>query len=550
LKTKEDLIVEYVVSDSYLTLADVAARGTNYKWASAKVYDLTEEPEKQGFTAGTFDIITAFNALHVADVPSTLSSLQRLLVPGGSLLIAEIDGSVRKSEQPGSIWLDTVFGTLPGWFNTLLTADQWKSSLSSTGYLDIQTSTDLSNGLELIFSAQSPSFTPVASPIRPKNTVFVPFKYGKEMAVQESLAKLDINDDISVWLLANDGVDGDAAVGLTRCLVIEMNTWKVHLAVFEGITKESAQIDAILGYRQFIEDENIVRFGKNGEPYLPKLAPTPPPAPTVEFDPTGTWAVEGSEIVQTSLAPLAEHQVAIEVSSWSESLGSFRGFAGVVIESQDSNFTAGQTVVGISELPLSNRIVSHAGLVTAAPKNSAKLAGDVLAILIGTLALGPTRLTRSVRSPPLDILATDIDVLGKTLGKFYSNISSIGRLTFGQPLLKAADKIYDIVISDSATLTTKPEIAPMGKKLFVWDTLVREMVNIDPYSLGYALEAGLQISSPSAESTVIYPRDLVRKMVGSLVPSNVPLFSAEKAYILIGGMSDVGIHASTWMYKV
>jgi len=74
LKTKGDLIVEYVVSDSFLTLADVAARATSYKWVSAKGYDLAKEPEMQDLAAGTFDIITAFNALHVTNISSTLFS--------------------------------------------------------------------------------------------------------------------------------------------------------------------------------------------------------------------------------------------------------------------------------------------------------------------------------------------------------------------------------------------------------------------------------------------------------------------------------------------
>ena len=44
--------------------------------------------------------------------------------------------------------------------------------------------------------------------------------------------------------------------------------------------------------------------------------------------------------------------------------------------------------------------------------------------------------------------------------------------------------------------------------------------------------------------------ELAISKVGTLVESRVPLFASYKAYILIGGMSDVGIHVATWMYKV
>jgi len=223
---------------------------------------------------------------------------------------------------------------------------------------------------------------PVASPLRPTDTIFIPYKYGQEAALQASLAKLDINNDLSVWLLANDGIDGDAAVGLTRCLIIEMNTWKVHLAIFEGISKGSAQIDAILGYRRFVEGENIVRFAMNGEPYLPKLAPTPPPAPW----PSSTLLVLGAgrhRYCSDFSCACGRIPVSVEVSSWSEAIGSFRGFTGRVIESKDSTLSASQTVVGISELPLSNNIISHAGLLAQPQRTVKNLLGMLLLSLWG-----------------------------------------------------------------------------------------------------------------------------------------------------------------------
>lgn len=532
-------------------MADSAARSTAYKWVSAKGYDLTETPEKQGFAVGTFDIIISFNALHVTDIPSTLASLQRLLVPGGSLLVAELDGT-SWAEKAGSLWADTVFGTLPGWYNSLLTADQWNSSLLSAGYLDVQTSTDSSSGLELIFLAQTPEFTPAAAPTtRPTDAVFVPFVYGKEMEMQAELAKYDINNSLSVWLLAESGIDSDAAIGLIRCMIIEMVTWKVHLAIFDGITDQSKQIDAILQYRQFIEEEDIIRFTNDAsEPQIPKLALLNPPAPAVEFNPAGTWTVEGSEIVQTALPPLADSEVSVEISSWSDAVGSFRGFTGTVIESADESFSAGQKVVGISEHVLSNKIVSHTGPLAVIPQENESLAGDALAVLIGTLSLGPKMTSRSKRSPSSTVLITEDGTLGKSLSKFLAGIPYISRVELGQPSLDSSDTTFDVIITDAETLNTKPEIAPMGKKLFVWDTILREMIETDPFSIGYALEVGFGLTKASTGGAIIRPLDLIKDKVGSLVSTKVPLFSAEKAYILIGGMSDVGIYTSTWMYKV
>jgi hypothetical protein len=550
LKNKEDIIVQYVISDVSLALADNAARLTSYKWVSAKALDLAEAPEKQDFAAGSFDIITSFNGLHLTDVQSTLSSLKRLLVPGGSLLFAELHGSCW-SEQPGSVWATTIFGSLPGWFDSLLSTYQWNATLLEAGYVDLQTSPCSRNGFELVCCAQRPLFVPRVTTTLPSNTLFIPFKYGEEMTVQAALAKLDMDEKLSVWLIAESGIDADAATGLVRCLIIEMNMWKVHLAIFDGITEEWAQADAIVGHLEFIEAEDIIRFDKDGEPHFPRLAPQPPPPPAAIFDPTGTWILQDSEIVQTAYPSLGRSQVLVEVASWSEPIGSFRGFTGKIADCGDSTLTTDQAVVGISNQHVSNRIVCDPGVLAQIPEVNERLAADALAILIGAFVLGPYRTSRSSRSHPLRIVATDAGILGKDLTRFFSGAPSVASIDLGKSAV-TTDKEVDVAIIDSATLVAMPEVSTMGKKLFIWDKVIQEALTNDPSLLGYYLEAGLQIGTTSTVPTtsIIRPSDLSRVNVGSLVSTTVPLFSASKAYILIGGMSDVGIHVSTWMYKV
>lgn len=550
LKKRENIIVQYVVSDPSLILADSAARSTAYKWISAKALNIAEPLEKQEFATGTFDIIISFNGLHSSDMKSTLSFLQNLLVPGGSLLFAELRGSPW-SEEPGSIWATTVFGALPGWFDSLLSTYQLNAVLSEVGYTDLQTSGCSRSGLELICCAQRPPFIPLVITTLPPKTIFIPFKYGKEMTVQAALAKLDINEDLSIWLLAESGIDADAATGLIRCLIVEMNTWKVHLAIFDGVAEEWAQADAIVGYREFIEGEDIVLFDKFGEPHFPRLAPQPPPSSVAIFDSSGTWVLQDAEIVQTASPLLGDNEVLVEVASWSEAFGSFRGFVGKVVESGDSALSFHQAVVGISNQPVSNKVACDSGVLAQIPEVNEQLAADALAILIGAFVLGPYRTSRSSRSPPLRIAATDAGTLGKDLTRFFSGAPSVVRINLGTASV-ATEKEVDVAIIDSATLAAMPEVSTIGKKLFVWDKVIQETLVTDPSLLGYYLEAGLHIGTTSTVPTasVIRPSALVQGKIGCLVPTTVPLFSASKAYILIGGMSDVGIHVSTWMYKV
>ncbi|UYH51623.1 SDR family NAD(P)-dependent oxidoreductase [Candidatus Kirkpatrickella diaphorinae] len=76
-----------------------------YPFMRYDLLDLQKEPEKQGFTCGTYDLIIAANVVHATDhVGHTLTRLRSLLKPGGHLLLREIT-------QPMRLF-DFVFGPL------------------------------------------------------------------------------------------------------------------------------------------------------------------------------------------------------------------------------------------------------------------------------------------------------------------------------------------------------------------------------------------------------------------------------------------------------
>lgn len=121
LKQKEDMIAEYFVTDISFALATTAAKSCSYAHAIPKTFDISKPVEEQKFTRGSFDVITAFSVLHVAaDIVSTLKYLRSLLVPGGCLLVVDLDGnawdaSASPDRNAGTLWYDFVFGCFSEW---------------------------------------------------------------------------------------------------------------------------------------------------------------------------------------------------------------------------------------------------------------------------------------------------------------------------------------------------------------------------------------------------------------------------------------------------
>ena len=99
------------------SFTDVSAVFTNsarerfdaYPFVDFKVLDIENDPLAQGFDAAAFDIVVAANVLHATrDLGRTLAHIERLLVPGGMLLLLE-----GTAPQP---WLDLSFGLTEGWW--------------------------------------------------------------------------------------------------------------------------------------------------------------------------------------------------------------------------------------------------------------------------------------------------------------------------------------------------------------------------------------------------------------------------------------------------
>jgi hypothetical protein len=230
----------------------------------------------------------------------------------------------------------------------------------------------------------------------------------------------------------------------------------------------------------------------------------------------------------------------------------WRGFVGSVVESNDARLVPGSTVIGIAQTQVSNRIVCHSGQVALLSSTAVddRLAEHALAMVIAAIALGSKRMSNpTLALPSMKILIAGEDEVSKALFKFLELLPSFAHVEIGSA---PDDAKFDLIIVDSATLEARPEVAFWRAKLFIWDRVIRESLDIDPWCIGYSLECALRLAVPgtfSPDTQLIRPRN--RSLDLSVLHSfGVALFQDSKAYMLIGGASDLGVHVALWMYQV
>ncbi|CAI6100676.1 unnamed protein product [Clonostachys chloroleuca] len=127
--------------------------------------DISKDTLKQGFKSGNYDLIIAANVLHATpNLNTTLTNVQRLLKPGGKLVMLEVTENQ---------WIaQAIFGTLPGWWlrndeyrtcGPCISTTTWDKALKGNGFSGLDTvihdSNDQANRIcsTLVTTAVQPS---------------------------------------------------------------------------------------------------------------------------------------------------------------------------------------------------------------------------------------------------------------------------------------------------------------------------------------------------------------------------------------------------------
>ena len=152
------LLDEYIYTDISSGFFE-RARDTFSKWTSQidfKTLDISRDPLAQGYTAHSFDLIVASIVLHATPLMDvTMTSVRRLLKPGGRLILIELTRVAAAQ--------NLIFGTLEGWWMSedgrqdgpLLSVPEWDNLLKRHGF----------SGTDLAIPAHTGSSSTISSMI-------------------------------------------------------------------------------------------------------------------------------------------------------------------------------------------------------------------------------------------------------------------------------------------------------------------------------------------------------------------------------------------------
>ncbi len=129
---------DYLFTDvSPLFVTQARRAFADYPFVRCQMLDIEQPPSAQGLDDHPYDIILAANVLHATkDLNETLAHVNRLLTPGGMLILLEGIKRVR--------WVDLTFGLTEGWWRfadsklrptyPLLSPSQWQTLLQEKGF--------------------------------------------------------------------------------------------------------------------------------------------------------------------------------------------------------------------------------------------------------------------------------------------------------------------------------------------------------------------------------------------------------------------------------
>lgn len=581
------------------------------------------------------------------DLSQTMNSISELLVPGGYVLTVDFDGEAWQTGAPGTLWYDFIFGGFQEWFVVFLfrtpplshvgsfrfdygedrtshctiSLGQWRRLLRGTGFNCVKfSSSHPEEDHSLVFLAQKAdtdhhilpsmanghaslpypngkeSYSPEVIPPKDLSRIHIAkeppvytsepiFTYarGEEMRLRDQLAALDAAEPLSIWIVATEGPDGDAARGLTRTIGKELPAWKIHLVICEPSWTDKQRRNAVAKLQDLPTIEPEIKLDADGSIHVPRVVPLTSPALESSFNAGEHWVNDDGKIAHAMLPVLGPYDIVVNVSHWSSLDDNFpRAFIGSVTNKETSDFALGDWVMGITDAKITNKLVVHAGSVVPCQPRHCELLCDAPGLVTAVLALGPGTLHRTGRRAAIrHALVCDAHTpVGQAAARFYVQLGldvfciaegdavalansldvPVGRVSVASNAVWVARQrcLYDVVLSGASY---KPDVqavtqltAPRGI-LHLWNGEERGLAHVlehDPWAVALALEVALQAlpgnyksATPAAAIAAATPAS-----IGMLVPSVAPLFDARKTYLLIGGIGGLGVQIALWMYEV
>ncbi|KAJ7484906.1 hypothetical protein B0H11DRAFT_1163748 [Mycena galericulata] len=546
IKPNQELLVEYTVTDISYTLVADLARKITYGSIIPKAYDISKDPHAQGIHSETYDMVVALHVLHAApSIKPCLTSLHNLLVPGGCLLTVELDGTAWV-DNPGSLWMDFIFGSFTEWFGYVgdrdhctMSPPRWKKQLEAVGFINAQTCVESGgNGREFFFAAQKGLSDPTPSSDLPTDFHHIySYEFGKEIELQRQLGDLDTAASNTVYLSAMKGRDADVAIGLCAVLRHEIPLWDIRLAIFDSSVDLSNPPALLIRHMgAFNRGENVISFDKDGAAHVLRVVWSPPP-----------FSTEPHDAIQSIEDP---SYVNVRIVHWAGMSHLFDGFVGQVTRSHHPSVSVGDFVGGVTASSSAEFLRVHINYITLTTQNPpVDFAGQLLGHLLSSL----------VTFPPSDSnIRVAVAIENKNLAHIVAKqASQIPRVQLVLADFKDRDitERLHILVSDSTTYAEHRHLhrwIPRSGKVLHWDELLKQAIRDDPSYIRHILENQGCSEIPRLQNQHIPNATPSAPLHSCVQPSRsraAPPFRGDRAYVLLGGIGGLGIDLAVWMYQ-
>lgn len=114
---------------------------------------------------------------------------------------------------------------------------------------------------------KSLSLVPFLAP----STTIVHYVRGEEMQIKAKLLSLNRYQNLDVWFLSENDVNGAAARGLTRSLRREIPTWKIRLVLFPANFSADCRVSALHLIHERVPSEDEVELDDDGNLFAPRM---------------------------------------------------------------------------------------------------------------------------------------------------------------------------------------------------------------------------------------------------------------------------------------
>ena len=88
-----------------------------------------------------------------------------------------------------------------------MSPEGWGKAVGNAGFNDYQSSVEAEDGFEFLFTAKVPQTHPVTQ-YTSSEPVFLSYTFGQEILTPDATTPMQL------WILAEDGIDGDFVMGL------------------------------------------------------------------------------------------------------------------------------------------------------------------------------------------------------------------------------------------------------------------------------------------------------------------------------------------------